>query len=517
MDPLGKLLRHLGAIDDDALADVLAWQAQPLRLASLCYALGHVDEAALVRALSRQAGMPGVVLDESVIRLSCLAGLPVWLLLDHTLLPVYEDDARIFVATEALAETSRALRQVELHKGKRAVPHVALQITLARTLRACVTAAEQGETYYVGPRARPEQADARGAMVVVSEVRASPDSDPEARAQEAVIEDVTKEIVDAELIPIDEADAATGSITTQSVERVDESSAADDAAERRTDPMLGELAPLPGSPEEDDALGGGADRRSARARVVLVDDDTASRSLVVKELEPAGFEVEAYASGRDAVRRLRESPPDLVIADVMLPEIGGLEICRTIKQSERYGDIPVILVSAVLGSDRLSPEVLERYGADDYFEKPLDVASLSGRAGELVGTGATRARSVEDDGSFERAMDLYRDGQVDDAVSVLRTGVEIDPLSVKHHFALGNLLQKQERIYEAIDAYETTVELKPDYFPALTRLAYLYYTQGFAARAIDAWRRSLPHCPDSGLRENIEIFMRKLIAEMQTS
>jgi len=58
------------------------------------------------------------------------------------------------------------------------------------------------------------------------------------------------------------------------------------------------------------------------------------------------------------------------------------------------------------------------------------------------------------------------------------------------------------------------VELEPEYFPALTRLAYLYYKQGHLARAIDTWRRSLPVCEDAGLRRNIELFMRKLIAEM---
>ena len=62
---------------------------------------------------------------------------------------------------------------------------------------------------------------------------------------------------------------------------------------------------------------------------------------------------------------------------------------------------------------------------------------------------------------------------------------------------------------------EATVNLKPDYFPALSRLAYLYYKKGFSAKAIETWRRSLPHCPDPTLRQNIEMFMRKLIADMQ--
>ena len=76
------------------------------------------------------------------------------------------------------------------------------------------------------------------------------------------------------------------------------------------------------------------------------------------------------------------------------------------------------------------------------------------------------------------------------------------------------MLQKKSLLYEAIDEYEVTVDLRPDYFPALTRLAYLYYKQGFSAKAIETWRKSLQYCADPSLRENIEVFMRKLIADM---
>jgi tetratricopeptide (TPR) repeat protein len=107
-------------------------------------------------------------------------------------------------------------------------------------------------------------------------------------------------------------------------------------------------------------------------------------------------------------------------------------------------------------------------------------------------------------------------GRIDEAIEALRAGLAVDPLSTKHHFVLANLLQKQNLIYEAIDEYEATVNLKPDYFPALSRLAYLYYKKGFSAKAIETWRRSLPHCPDPALRQNIEVFMRKLISEMQS-
>jgi tetratricopeptide (TPR) repeat protein len=79
---------------------------------------------------------------------------------------------------------------------------------------------------------------------------------------------------------------------------------------------------------------------------------------------------------------------------------------------------------------------------------------------------------------------------------------------------LANLLQRASRWAEAIDEYELVVELQPNYFPALTRLAYLYFRQGLHARAVETWRRALPVCEDPALRQNIELFMRKLIADM---
>jgi tetratricopeptide (TPR) repeat protein len=82
---------------------------------------------------------------------------------------------------------------------------------------------------------------------------------------------------------------------------------------------------------------------------------------------------------------------------------------------------------------------------------------------------------------------------------------------------LANMLQRASRWAEAVDEYEAVVELQPAYFPALTRLAYLYFRQGLHARAVETWRRALPVCDDPSLRRNIELFMRKLVADMSKS
>ena len=76
--------------------------------------------------------------------------------------------------------------------------------------------------------------------------------------------------------------------------------------------------------------------------------------------------------------------PDLVVLDGMLPEVHGFEICRQLKTSERFRHIPVILVSAVHTGWRFAADVKEKYGADDYLEKPFETAEFLRRVETLL-------------------------------------------------------------------------------------------------------------------------------------
>src|SRR6185503_5726060 len=109
------------------------------------------------------------------------------------------------------------------------------------------------------------------------------------------------------------------------------------------------------------------------------------------------------------------------------------------------------------------------------------------------------------------ALGSYHAGDIDGAIARLRGALVSDPASPKLHFMLANMLQRASRWAEAVD------DLQPAYFPALTRLAYLYCRQGLHARAVETWRRALPVCDDPALRRNIELFMRKLVADMSKS
>ena len=120
------------------------------------------------------------------------------------------------------------------------------------------------------------------------------------------------------------------------------------------------------------------------ARVLVVDDDPTVREVVVSYLRAAGHHVEEAGDGESVAALMRDDPADLVVLDLMLPGIDGLEVCRRLRASS---DVPVIMLTA-LGTETDRVVGLE-LGADDYVTKPfsprelvLRVESVLRRAGE---------------------------------------------------------------------------------------------------------------------------------------
>ena len=109
--------------------------------------------------------------------------------------------------------------------------------------------------------------------------------------------------------------------------------------------------------------------------VWVVDDDPELRKLLVEFLEKGGFEVRALPDARDLERRLSRQRPDLLVLDLMLPGIDGLEICRRLRASG--DDIPIIMLTAK--SDPIDRVVGIELGADDYLGKPFLPRELTAR------------------------------------------------------------------------------------------------------------------------------------------
>ena len=491
-DPLGEVLMRMGALPGELLGDVLEQQQHAMPLASLCYVLGYLDEDVLARALSRQLGVPSVVLDRCVIRLDVLDGVPRDTALRYNVLPIHEDHSRIYLAARDPGVVPDFLREVGILRGKTPVVHVALYVTLARTLRACYLARDRGDVLYAGPLASMDAANTGNAMSTVSDVLL--DTSEDAIAVDDILATTSESLPPVLLDADGEPYLRDGDQT------------ADPGGRAETYTEVFELEFGDSGFERPEAVDG-------PGHVLVVDGDFATRHLLIKTLQPLGLFTTTAATGSEAIRQIKTRPPDLAIIDVDLPEIDGFQICRGIKQSSAYRHIAVILMSADPG--RVTEDLLGLYGAAAALAKPIDAELARRQVESVLAEPDPMAGLTEEDG-VARAIERYKTGDVDGAIAVLRTGLAADPSSARHHFVLANLLQKKAAIYEAIDEYEATIELEPDYFPALTRLAYLYYKQGYSAKAIEMWRRSLPHCKDSSLRQNIEMFMRKLIAEMQS-
>jgi DNA-binding response OmpR family regulator len=108
--------------------------------------------------------------------------------------------------------------------------------------------------------------------------------------------------------------------------------------------------------------------------ILVVDDETTLRETLVEALETEGFRVVAAADGREALTKFRAERPDLVLLDLMLPELSGIEVCRIIRAES---GVPIVMLTAK--DSELDKVVGLELGADDYVTKPFSLRELSAR------------------------------------------------------------------------------------------------------------------------------------------
>ena len=119
-----------------------------------------------------------------------------------------------------------------------------------------------------------------------------------------------------------------------------------------------------------------------RARVLIVDDQTENQDLLEVMLGPEGYLIDKASSGEEAMARVKQDPPDLILLDVMMPTMNGFEVARALKGSAATQHIPIILVTAV--DDRQSRLTGLVTGAEEYLSKPVDRAELCARVRNLL-------------------------------------------------------------------------------------------------------------------------------------
>ena len=117
---------------------------------------------------------------------------------------------------------------------------------------------------------------------------------------------------------------------------------------------------------------------SGKRKVLLVDDDVELVELMTKVLEEDGrFEVRVANTGFDAGMMVKEYRPDLIVLDVMLPDINGKEVCHRVRSDAALEDVRILCISGMIEEDKV--QELKLSGADDFLHKPFDIEELVDR------------------------------------------------------------------------------------------------------------------------------------------
>jgi DNA-binding response OmpR family regulator len=455
-----------------------------------------VNDLRQLRGLAERFGVPGIDLSEVVILTEHLDLIPREVCETHRILPVLVRGEHVFLAMENPKDT-RVIDEIEFVTGKKVYVYVALAHGLAETIAAAHDAKERRAGYYLGPnvsegRLRELGIDAKGkAKSGPGDAKTAPERVSAAMAAVAapIVTPLIPPPMDARRDP-------------------DESSTDLDASSRE----VSTVAPLPSS-ETDLRGSGGRSGSLANKLILVVDDEDEIRAMLKRVLTTQGHRVIVADTGPLALQMVKQHLPDLIVLDAMLPGLHGFDVARRLKGSDRYGAIPIIMISAVYRGWRVAEDMKSSYGISDYLEKPFRLAD--------VVDAATRALSARTETEESPAPDLdllsdgaakaldegiaaYRGGDIDRAIRLLQSGTKLDPLAYRLHYHLALLYGKKDQVFDGIGELEIAIELKPKHFPALKNLALLYERAGFKNRAVEMWERCVHAAPDAANRAQVK-------------
>lgn len=156
-------------------------------------------------------------------------------------------------------------------------------------------------------------------------------------------------------------------------------------------------------------------------KILVVDDEPSSIELMVGHL-PKEYEVETACNGKEALKKIKETFPDLILLDIVMPEINGYEVCRQLKSDKNTMCIPVVMVTSLMEKeDRI--KAIEA-GADDFINKPADQLELNARVKSLLRIKQYHDELVEEQESL-RVLNEHLEEKVKERTSSLASEVEM--------------------------------------------------------------------------------------------
>ena len=161
-------------------------------------------------------------------------------------------------------------------------------------------------------------------------------------------------------------------------------------------------------------------------RILIVDDHEDNVEVIRARLEAGGYQIESAADGIEALERVRQSPPDLILLDIMMPHIDGIEVARRIKGDESLPFIPIIMQTA-LDTVQHKVEGLDA-GADDYVTKPINFAELEARVKSMLRIKLLQDELARANEHLARANDELQRVAVTDALTGLHNRRNVETL-----------------------------------------------------------------------------------------
>jgi phosphate regulon transcriptional regulator PhoB len=172
-------------------------------------------------------------------------------------------------------------------------------------------------------------------------------------------------------------------------------------------------------------------------RVLIVEDDRDIVELVRYNLEKEGFQVLAVGDGTAGLAQLRKSPPDLLVLDLMLPKLSGLEICKEIRRNPSLNRLPILMLTA--RGEEADRVVGLELGADDYVTKPFSPRELVARVKALL-------RRVEPAGAVDKPIEVGS-LRIDPAAYRVTLSGKAVPLSTLEFRLLYYLAARPNRVF----------------------------------------------------------------------
>ena len=458
---LGEILREADLITPAQLIEALSLQrTYGERLASVLVRQHILTEKFAVTYLGRQLGVPPVDLSKTEIELSLLDVVPLELCERHLVFPLQVEGTRLQLAmADPLDRT--VISEIEFKTGVRLAPLIALESAIKNAVIEARRALKSGQRQINPNVQKPREGPSPAPAPAPEEMKPVP------------------------VVPLEEKERAV------------------------FETLAG--APLPQVPVPHAAVRVPAVEEVQT--ILAVDDDPAVLQLMEQVLQSRKYRVVTARGGREALTKVRETMPDLVVLDGMLPEVHGFEICRQLKTSERFRHIPVIMISAIHTGWRFAADVKEKYGADDYIEKPFAPADLLKRVESLLNRAPAVSPSSEAAArqQLKEGVVALKQERLDDAITALTRGLAIDQFDDLLHYYLALAYEKKGMVFHAIDHYERAIHITPDFYDAITALATLYQKQEFWRKAVEMWEMALTATRDEAVRARIKDHLLSLL------